>query len=79
MRKTIKLNAQHYFIMKIPNKRKIQQIALNHLSDIEYKDFIKFYKDYTKESFSFFLWTITTLSSANQLRFRKNLLHNHCQ
>ena len=55
MRKTIKLNAQHYFIMKIPNKRKIQQIALNHLSAIEYKDFIKFYKDYTKESFSFFL------------------------
>ena len=55
MRKTIKLNAQHYFIMKIPNKRKIRQIALNHLSDIEYKDFIKFYKDYTKESFSFFL------------------------
>ena len=48
----------HYFIMKIPNKRKFQQIALNHSSDIEFKDFIKLYKelhkDYLKELFSTF-------------------------
>ena len=25
--KTIRLNATHYFIMKIPNKRELQQIA----------------------------------------------------
>ena len=34
--KTIRLNATHYFIMKIPNKVKIQQIALNQPSDIEF-------------------------------------------
>ena len=27
--KTIRLNATHYFIMKIPNKRELQQIASN--------------------------------------------------
>ena len=31
--KTIRLNATHYFIMKIPSKRELQQIASNHSSD----------------------------------------------
>ena len=44
--KDIRLNATHYFIMKIPNKRELQQIASNHLSDIELKDFVKLYKNY---------------------------------
>ena len=39
--KTIRLNATHYFIMKIPNKRELQQIASNHSSDIDFKDFMK--------------------------------------
>ena len=43
----------YYFTMKIPNKRERQQMSSNHLSDFEFKDFMKFYKDYTKESFSF--------------------------
>ena len=51
--KTIRLNATHYFIMKIPIKRELQQIASNHLSDIDFKDFMKLYKDYTKEPYSF--------------------------
>ena len=38
--KTIKLNTAH-FVMKTPNKRKLQQIASNHLSDSEYKDFMR--------------------------------------
>ena len=37
--------------MKIPNKRELQQIVLNHSSDISFKDFMKLYKDYTKEPF----------------------------
>ena len=49
--KTVRLHATHYYIMKIPNKRELQQIASNHLSDIELKDFMKLYKDYTKEPF----------------------------
>ena len=44
--KTIRLSATH-FIMKIPNKRELQQIASNHLSETDFKDFMKLYKDYT--------------------------------
>ena len=32
--------------MKIPNKRELKQIALNHSSNLEFKNFIKLYKDY---------------------------------
>ena len=73
MPKTITLNASYYFIMKIPNKRELQQVASTHLSDIKFKDFMKHCKDYTKESFSF-LVNDTTLPSDNPLRFRRNLL-----
>ena len=59
--------------MKIPNKTELQEIASNHSSDIGFKDFMKLYKDYTKEPYSF-LVNDTTLSSDNPLRFRKNLL-----
>ena len=59
--------------MKIPKKREFQQIASNHSSDIKFKDFFKFYKDYAKEPFSF-LVNDTTLSADNPLRSRKNLL-----
>ena len=38
---------------KILNKRELQEIASNHSSDIDFKDFIKLYKDYTKEQYSF--------------------------
>ena len=40
MTKNIKLNSDHYFIMKILNKRQLQQIAFNHSSDIDFKDFM---------------------------------------
>ena len=71
--KTIRLNATHYFIMKIPNKRELQQIASNHSSDIDFKDFMKLYKEYTKEPYSLLVNDIT-LSSDNPLRFKKNSL-----
>ena len=53
--KTRRLNATHYFIMKFLNKRELKQTASNHLSDIDFEDFMKLYKDYTKESYSFLL------------------------
>ena len=65
--KTIRLNTTYYFNKKIPNKRELQQIASNHSSGIEFKDFIKLYKDYTKEPFSF-LVNDTALSSDNPIR-----------
>ena len=73
MHKTIRLNTTHYFIRKILNTRELQQIASNHLSIIDFKDFMKLYKDYTKKPYSF-LVNDTTLSSDNSLQFRKNLL-----
>ena len=59
--------------MKNSNKREPQQIPLNHLSEIELKDFIKDYKKCTTEPYSF-LVNDTTLPSDNPLRFGKSLL-----
>ena len=70
--KDIRLNSTHFFIMKILNKRELQQIALNHSSDIDFKDFMKIYKECTKEPYSF-LVNDTTLQSGNPFRFRYNL------
>ena len=42
--KEVRLNTTHFFIMKIPNKIELQQIAISHSSDIDFKDFIKIYK-----------------------------------
>ena len=39
--KIIRRNVTYYFIMKIPNKRELQQIASIHLADFEFKDFMK--------------------------------------
>ena len=58
--------------MKIPNKRELQQIALNHSSDIDFKDFMKIYKKCTAEPYSL-LVNDAALASDNLLRFRKNL------
>ena len=38
--KDVRLNTTHFFITKIPNKRELQQIALNHSSDNSTKEFI---------------------------------------
>ena len=70
--KDVRLNTTHFFIMKIPNKRELQQIAINHSFDIDFKNFIKIYKKCTDKSYSF-LVNDTALASGNPLRFRKNL------
>ena len=57
--KPIRLDATLYFIMETPNKRELHNIASKHSSDINFKDFMKFCKDYTKEPF---LVNYTTLS-----------------
>ena len=73
MPKDVRLNSTHFFIMKIPNKRELQQIALNHSSDIDFKDFMNIYKKCIKEPYSF-LFNDTALPSDDPLSFRKNLL-----
>ena len=70
----VRLNTANFFIIKIPNKRKLQQIALNHSSDICTKDFIKIQKNCTAGSYSFLI-NDNTLASDNTLRFRKNLFN----
>ena len=59
MPEDVRLNSTHFFIMKILNKRYLQQIAINQSSDIEFKDFIKIYKKCAAEPFSF--WFIIQL------------------
>ena len=62
--KDVRLNSTHIFIMKTPNIRELQQIALNHSSDIGFKDFMKIFKKYKT----------TSLSLDDPLRFINNLL-----
>ena len=42
--KDVRLNSTHYLIMKINNRKKLQNIAINHSADIDYKGFIKIHK-----------------------------------
>ena len=74
--KDVRLNSKHFFITRIPNKIELQQITLNHSSDIDFKDFIKIYKKCTAEPYPFLL-NDTTLSSDDPLMFRKNLLDKY--
>ena len=70
--KVVRLNLTHYLIMKINNKRELQNIAINHSADIDYRDFIKMYRECTKEPYNFLTIDIK-IPSTNPLRFRKNL------
>ena len=72
--KDVRPNSTQFFIMKILNKGELQQIELNHSSDISSKDFIKIHKKCTAEPYSF-LVNDATLASDNPLRFRKNLFN----
>ena len=67
--KEVRLNTTPFFIIKRP-----QEIGLNDSSDVGFKDFMKIYKKYTAEPYSF-LVNYTNLPSDNPLRFRKNLLN----
>ena len=64
--KNIRLSSKHYFIMKIPIKRELQQIVFNHSSDIDLKDFMNLYEKCTAKPYSSLL--------IDPSRFRKNIL-----
>ena len=72
--KDVRLNTSHFFIAKIHNKRELQQIAINHSSDISTKDFANIYRKCTVEPY-YFLVNDIMLASNNPLRFRKNLFN----
>ena len=74
--KDVRLNSTSYLIMKINNKRELKNIAINHSADIDYQDFIKIYRECTKEPYNF-LTIDTTLPASDSLRFRKKLFDSY--
>ena len=73
--KDVGLNSTHYLIMKINNRKELQNIAINHFTDIDYRYFMKIYRECTKEPFN--VSTIdTTLPVSNPLKFEKYLFHS---
>ena len=71
--KDVRLNSTHYLIMKIHNRTELQNIATDHSADICYKDFLKIYRNCTKEPY-YFLTIDTTLPADNPMMFIKNFL-----
>ena len=72
--KDVRLNSTNFFILKISNKRELQQTALNYSSDNNSIDFIKIYKKCIAEPYSF-LVNDATFASDNPLRFRKHFFN----
>ena len=70
--KDVRLNSTHYLTMKINNNRGLQNIVTNHSADIDYKDFMKIYREFLKEPFSF-LTNDTTLPASDPLKSKKSL------
>ena len=74
--KDVRLNLTHYFIMKTNNKKELQNIAINHSADIGYQNFMKIYRECTKEPYTF-LTIDTRLPASDPLRFRKRLFDSY--
>ena len=47
--KEVRLNSTHYLVMNIHNKKQLQQIAINHSVDIDYRDILKIYRKCTSK------------------------------
>ena len=63
----VRLNCTHYILFKLHSSRELQNIAINHSADIDYKDFIKIYRDCTKELYNFL-----TIDTSKDKKFIKN-------
>ena len=70
--KDVRINT--IFVAKVPNKRKVQKIAINHSWDINTKHFANIYRKFTVKPYSL-LVNDTALASDNPLRFRKNIFN----
>ena len=69
--KDIRLNCTHNTIFKLNSKTEEQNIAINHSADIDYKDFVKIYKNCTKEPYNFL--TIDTAVGKMSTNFNESL------
>ena len=65
--KRCKTKLYHYILFKLNNRRELQNIAIDHSADIDYKDFIKIYRICTKEPFNFL-----TIDTTKDNKFIKN-------
>ena len=74
--KDVRLNSKHYLIIKINNRKELQNIAINHSADIDYNNFVKIYRERKRKPYSF-LTNDTTLPASDLLSFRKNLLPSY--
>ena len=66
-KKKIRLNSTHYFIMKTPKKRELQQIEFNNSSGIDIKNLMNLYKKCSEKSYSSLV--IHSLKSVQILSF----------
>ena len=73
--KDVRLDSTHYVILKINNKRELQNIAINDSADIDYQDFTKIYRECTKEPYNI-LTIDTKIPASDPLRFRKYLFYS---
>ena len=62
--KDVRLNFLHCIIFEVNNKRELQNIAINHSADIDYKEFSKIYKKCTENPYNFL--TIDTTQSVDK-------------
>ena len=74
--KDVRLNSTHYLIMKINSRRELQNIAISNSADIDYDDFVKIYRECTREPFNF-LTIDTMLPASDPLRFREKLFDSY--
>ena len=74
--KDMRLNSAEYLVMKINNRKELQNIAINICADIGYNDFVRIYRKCTRKSYSF-LAIDTTLAASDPLRFRKKFLSSY--
>ena len=70
--KDVRLNSSHYLIIKINNRKELQNTAIDHSADINYKYCMEIYRECTKEPFNF-LTIDANLLVSNPVRFSKGL------
>ena len=67
--KGVRLNSKHYLILKINNRKELQNIAINYSVDIDYNDFARIYRKCTRMTVTDQLKIIDNKNKANQVQY----------
>ena len=70
--KDVRFNCTHYIIFKIHNQRELQNIAINHSANIDYKDFVRFIETAQKNLIIFWQLILPNLFIKD---FKKSLMN----